>query len=169
MTWVTGTFEAKFRTVSEDALMDARAEYRWTQTRGGGPKNCIPRRTTTCGLYDMAGNVWKSTSDFFSPRHTPVRAKPCCTPGNPHIAVRPQTEVSSHPHEASARRVIKGGSHLCAPNYGLRHRPVARQGEAVDTSTCHLGFRCVHRPNDASSVDIDGAVRQGSPGGRSHV
>lgn len=42
------------------------------------------------------------------------------------------------------RRVIRGGSHLCAPSYCLRYRP-ARQGEAVDTSTCHIGFRCVLR------------------------
>jgi sulfatase modifying factor 1 len=41
--------------------------------------------------------------------------------------------------------VIKGGSHLCAPSYCLRYRPAARQGEAVDTSTCHIGFRCVVR------------------------
>ena len=43
------------------------------------------------------------------------------------------------------RRVTKGGSHLCAPNYCLRYRPAARQGEAVDTSTGHIGFRCVVR------------------------
>ena len=41
--------------------------------------------------------------------------------------------------------MIKGGSHLCAPNYCFRYRPAARQGESVDTSTCHLGFRCVVR------------------------
>ena len=47
--------------------------------------------------------------------------------------------------ETIPRRVIKGGSHLCAPNYCLRYRPAARQGEAVDTSTGHIGFRCVAR------------------------
>jgi sulfatase modifying factor 1 len=47
--------------------------------------------------------------------------------------------------EAIPRRVIKGGSHLCAPSYCLRYRPAARQGEAVDTSTGHIGFRCVIR------------------------
>jgi formylglycine-generating enzyme required for sulfatase activity len=50
------------------------------------------------------------------------------------------------PVSAIPRRVIKGGSHLCAPSYCLRYRPAARQGEAVDTSTAHLGFRCVIRP-----------------------
>jgi formylglycine-generating enzyme required for sulfatase activity len=42
----------------------------------------------------------------------------------------------------------KGGSHLCAPNYCLRFRPAARQGEAVDTSTAHIGFRCVVRDDE---------------------
>ena len=43
------------------------------------------------------------------------------------------------------RRVIKGGSHLCAPNYCLRYRPAARQAQAIDTSTGHIGFRCIAR------------------------
>jgi formylglycine-generating enzyme required for sulfatase activity len=43
------------------------------------------------------------------------------------------------------RKVIKGGSHLCAPNYCLRYRPAARQGETIDTSTSHIGFRCIVR------------------------
>jgi formylglycine-generating enzyme len=54
--------------------------------------------------------------------------------------------VPGEPGAHIPRRVIKGGSHLCAPNYCLRYRPAARQGEAVDTSTAHLGFRCVIRP-----------------------
>jgi formylglycine-generating enzyme required for sulfatase activity len=47
--------------------------------------------------------------------------------------------------ERFPRKVIKGGSHLCAPNYCLRYRPAARQGETVDTSTAHIGFRCISR------------------------
>jgi formylglycine-generating enzyme required for sulfatase activity len=57
-------------------------------------------------------------------------------------------EQSYHPGEPGAhipRRVIKGGSHLCAPNYCLRYRPAARQGEPVDTATSHIGFRCIVR------------------------
>ena len=50
------------------------------------------------------------------------------------------------PGETHPRRVIKGGSHLCAPNYCLRYRPAARQSETVETSTTHIGFRCVVRP-----------------------
>ncbi len=77
----------------------------------------------------MAGNVWEWTKDFFTGRDTPA---PCCAP---HVS-----------GESVPRRVIKGGSHLCAPNYCLRYRPAARQSETVDTSTSHIGFRCVVRP-----------------------
>ena len=51
------------------------------------------------------------------------------------------------------RRVTKGGSHLCAPNYCLRYRPAARQGEPVDTTTSHVGFRCVVRTPETEGSD----------------
>jgi formylglycine-generating enzyme len=94
------------------------------------------------GLYDMTGNVWEWTTDFFSAHHGNVATKPCCTPSNPRVA---NSEESYAPGETIPRRVIKGGSHLCAPNYCLRYRPAARQGEAIDTSTSHIGFRCIVR------------------------
>ena len=53
---------------------------------------------------------------------------------------------SSAAPEATSPKVVKGGSHLCAPNYCLRYRPAARQSQTVDTSTSHLGFRCIVRP-----------------------
>ena len=83
------------------------------------------------GLYDMIGNVWEWTASSFTLRRAENIKKSCCTPdgSGEHIA----------------RQVVKGGSHLCAPNYCLRYRPAARQGEAVDTSACHIGFRCVLR------------------------
>ncbi len=83
------------------------------------------------GLYDMAGNVWEWTTDLFDA--PPAAARPTCC--------APQAEASS----GFAQMVIKGGSHLCAPNYCLRYRPAARQGEAIDTTTSHIGFRCVVR------------------------
>jgi formylglycine-generating enzyme required for sulfatase activity len=87
------------------------------------------------GLYDMAGNVWEWTHDLFTPDHA-APEHPCCAPHAPSLNSAP---------EPLARRVIKGGSHLCAPNYCLRYRPAARQGQAVDTTTGHIGFRCVVR------------------------
>jgi formylglycine-generating enzyme len=80
-------------------------------------------------LYDVTGNVWEWTSDPFTADHAAERS--CCG--------APQRD------ERFARRTIKGGSHLCAPNYCLRYRPAARQGQTIDTSTGHLGFRCVVR------------------------
>jgi formylglycine-generating enzyme len=82
------------------------------------------------GLYDMCGNVWEWTSDWFTADHE--ESAPCCAP-------------PTLPGEHFPRKVIKGGSHLCAPNYCLRYRPAARQGETVDTSTAHIGFRCIVR------------------------
>ena len=85
------------------------------------------------GLFDMAGNVWEWTTDFFTPGEN--REAPACCALPPLM-----------PGERFPRRVIKGGSHLCAPNYCLRYRPAARQGETVDTSTGHIGFRCIVGP-----------------------
>jgi formylglycine-generating enzyme len=94
------------------------------------------------GLYDMAGNVWEWTSDYFRPRHPGS----CSVPRNPRVSEPARDLVSDIP-----RKVIKGGSHLCAPNYCHRYRPAARQGEAIDTSTGHIGFRCIVREPTAGS------------------
>ena len=88
------------------------------------------------GLYDTAGNVWEWTTDWWTERHEVETTRPCCGPTIDRRA------ASVAPGEQQPRRVIKGGSHLCAPNYCLRFRPAARSPEAVDTSTCHIGFRC---------------------------
>jgi formylglycine-generating enzyme required for sulfatase activity len=77
------------------------------------------------GLFDMIGNVWEWTCDRFDAATVGPR---CCVPDG-----------------EGPRRVIKGGSHLCAPNYCLRYRPAARQSETEDSSTGHIGFRCVAR------------------------
>jgi formylglycine-generating enzyme required for sulfatase activity len=86
------------------------------------------------GLFDMAGNVWEWTDDWFE-ENTRLSVRACCAPEAPRAS-----EETRFP-----RKVIKGGSHLCAPNYCLRYRPAARQGEAIDTTTGHIGFRCVVR------------------------
>ncbi|MCP3460133.1 formylglycine-generating enzyme family protein [Bradyrhizobium sp. CCGUVB23] len=109
------------------------------------------------GLYDMIGNVWEWTSDWWSPRHQADAAKPCCIPLNPRGG---REEASFDPCQPSIRiprKVLKGGSHLCAPNYCRRYRPAARHAEPVDTSTCHVGFRCVVRmPASAPSPPPSG-------------
>jgi formylglycine-generating enzyme required for sulfatase activity len=92
------------------------------------------------GLYDMAGNVWEWTDDAFRSELESADAPRCCAPGALRGTSGPVADAGRF-----ARRVIKGGSHLCAPNYCLRYRPAARQGESVDTTTSHIGFRCVIR------------------------
>jgi formylglycine-generating enzyme required for sulfatase activity len=108
---------------------------------GTSPVNHFP--PNGYGLHDMAGNVWEWTADVFAPTHADHEPKPCCGPRNPRGT--PTSGVGSG--DRFPRFVIKGGSHLCAPNYCLRYRPAARQAESVDTTTSHVGFRCIQRPH----------------------
>jgi sulfatase modifying factor 1 len=105
---------------------------------GTSPVDAFP--ANGYGLHDMIGNVWEWTASPFAPHHDGYK-KSCCVP----------RESGGH----AARLVVKGGSHLCAPNYCLRYRPAARQGEAIDTSACHIGFRCVVREPEVRSVPAD--------------
>ena len=86
-------------------------------------------------LVDMIGNVWEWTNDWYRSDPTAGPAPPCCSP----------PEDSYDPDQLQVRiprRVLKGGSFLCAPNYCARYRPAARQAQMIDTASVHIGFRC---------------------------
>jgi formylglycine-generating enzyme len=130
-------------------------EFPWQNLgkgRFGGTTSPVESfRPNGYGLYDVVGNVWEWTSDYFTPNHQDSAHGLCCLPRNSRVTTPEQGH--GQPGEHIPRRVIKGGSHLCSPSYCFRYRPAARQGEAVDTSTCHIGLRCVVRGRAHSTDD----------------
>jgi len=121
--------------------------YEGTSPVGAFPQNGY-------GLYDMAGNVWEWTADWYVPRHTDGAVKSCCGPPvNPRITSAEKSYDPAQPQFRIPRKVVKGGSFLCAPNYCLRYRPAARQPQMIDTGMSHIGFRCIMRTGHASSAE----------------
>jgi sulfatase modifying factor 1 len=103
------------------------------------------------GLFDMAGNVWEWTSDWYVHRPAEEVVKSCCGPAiNPRITSPDKSYDPRQPQFHIPRKVVKGGSYLCASNYCLRYRPAARQPQMIDTAMSHIGFRCVIRAEEIS-------------------
>jgi sulfatase modifying factor 1 len=103
--------------------------------------------TNDYGLYDMAGNVWEWTCDWYAVQHPEAADKPCCVPHNPRGGSIETSYDPAQPQFQIPRKVVKGGSYLCAPEYCQRYRPAARRPQMVDTGMSHVGFRCVVRVN----------------------
>ena len=118
-------------------------EFPWRPDRGYGTTAPVGSFAPNgLGLFDMAGNVWEWTSDWYAARH-PDASPPCCAPRDPRGGSARASFDPAQPQFQIPRRVIKGGSFLCADSYCLRYRPAARRGQMVDTGMSHIGFRCV--------------------------
>jgi sulfatase modifying factor 1 len=119
-------------------------EFPWRAEPGYGtttPVGSYP--ANAYGLFDMAGNVWEWTADWFSSHHTADRETPCCVPHDPRGGHPRESFDPAQPQFSVPRKVIKGGSFLCADSYCLRYRPAARRPQMIDTGMSHIGFRCV--------------------------
>lgn len=123
--------------------------FPWQNTLEDGHLRTSPVRTYAAngfGLFDMIGNVWEWTDDWYGEHASETKpAGACCIPANPRGGTEELSLDPCQPEIAIGRKVLKGGSHLCAEDYCLRYRPAARYPQPIDTSTSHVGFRCVVR------------------------
>ena len=98
-------------------------------TEEDGYAGTAPARSFTpngYGLYNVSGNVWEWCQDWFS-------------------ASYPSLKISENPTGPAVgeAKVIRGGSYLCHRSYCNRYRVAARTANTPDSSTEHMGFRCV--------------------------
>jgi formylglycine-generating enzyme len=123
-------------------------EFPWQNLRSDGYERTSPVGAfppNGYALFDMIGNVWEWTTDWYGNNHAPKKQGSCCIPQNPRGGHEEASYDPAQPEIRIPRKVLKGGSHLCAPNYCRRYRPAARFPHAVDTSTSNVGFRCIVR------------------------
>jgi formylglycine-generating enzyme len=129
-----------------------RGEFPWRNLHPEGCERTSPvgsYEPNGYGLFDMIGNVWEWTIDWFSVRHGSRADNPCCIPESGRSGAVEASLDPTQPDVHIPRKVVKGGSFLCAPNYCRRYRPAARHAQMVDTGMSHIGFRCVMRSEAA--------------------
>ena len=117
-------------------------DFPWRPDRGYGHTTAVGSYPPNdYGLSDMAGNVWEWTGDWYAERHPGGGG--CCVPRNPRGGDQERSFDPRQPQFRVPRKVIKGGSFLCADSYCRRYRPAARRPQMVDTGMSHIGFRCI--------------------------
>ncbi|MET0452149.1 MAG: formylglycine-generating enzyme family protein [Mycobacterium sp.] len=92
------------------------------------------------GLHDMAGNAWEWTTDWWADD----KAVQSCCAADSYDPSQPQFQIG--------RKVVKGGSFLCADSYCLRYRPAARRPQMIDTGMSHIGFRCARTDSTGEGI-----------------
>jgi formylglycine-generating enzyme len=122
-------------------------DFPWRHADGYGVRSPVGTYPPNgYGLHDMAGNVWEWMSDWYIERQAAETNEPCCVPRNPLGGELDDSYDPAQPQFRIPRKVIKGGSYLCADSYCLRYRPAARRPQMIDTGMSHIGLRCVVRP-----------------------
>jgi len=136
---VANTFQGDFP--HHNSLLDG---YAGTSPVGAFPANGF-------GLFDCIGNVWEWTDSWYGDHALKARKElqaegrsGCCAGA---AEAREASIDRTSQHGALPRKVVKGGSYLCAPSYCRRYRRAARMAQGIDTSTCQMGFRCIVRVN----------------------